>query len=153
MSESDAPPDIEGLSDEQLDALQERLDERAIERDTPAAPPGNEEFNPANYDSWLEDTDWLSPGGGVVDRLMHETQRVEYDDDSGQIRVTLKHGAQTHTVGFEQVQWHRKVGYQRLFDRYYSAFGETLANLDERKFGVLQEKWVHYWHSTNHYHE
>ena len=126
--------DVGDLDDDQLDELQERLDRREEERNAAAPPP---DTTTPKIEPWNTDDDWTNLSE-VADRLIEETTNVEFDDA---VVVTLQHEGAEIQIRFPVVRW-LNTGREALFDQYYRKFGERL-NIDERDWGILQERWLH----------
>ena len=141
--------DVADLTDDELDELQARLDDREIERNTAAPPPRS---TPVKFEPWNTEDDWTNLSE-VADRLIGETRDVEFvpeshgvDDPDGTVVVTLEHDERTVEVRFSTVRW-LNTGRVALHDQYYSKFGEML-KIDDRDWGILQERWLHRYLST-----
>ncbi len=150
MSESESAVDVDDLSAEQLDRLQERMREREIERDTSQLPESQLQVKPDP----VEVTGWMDYSS-IPDRILSETKKVEYrpnkknrNGPGGQVRVTMERNGEQRRLTFSKTHW-LKSGRKRLFDQYRTMFRENLRDLDEADWGEIRYRWIHYYLSTN----
>lgn len=131
----------EGRYEYRLVALTERGEAALADARAPDPEPepvGVRELEP-RPSPWNEDDDWrlLSE---AVDRLLDETEAVEYDEAEDVVRLVLERAGTTAEVELPLAAWHNN-GRPRFFDEYRGAFGEP-PGIDNREWGVLQARLV-----------
>ena len=143
----------DALTDDEIDELQERLDERQRQRNESEIP---EQSMPPLAEPWNSGDDWTSISP-VADRIIDETKNVEFVDEAhsrasdpdGTVVVTLERDGEEASLRFPVVKWLNDTGRTALFDQYRQKFGENLA-IDARDWGIIQYRWLHRYQSTHH---
>lgn len=92
--------------------------------------------------------DRLTDLSGSVDAFTENTEKVilhegvehRQGDPKGTVVVTLSYNGETATIKIPAVKWHNS-GLDLLFEEVRHAFGFP-PNLDQREWGILQQRWI-----------